>query len=122
MRYPDLQTAEFAAVNPLKKVPALVRADGVTVFESNVILDYLEVIYLSLSLSSRGRDGASHIRTGRRFTTRDEAPHLWTGRRSFATTRNERPNARRSKGVHVWWPCASIAARAIDVSRRGRAP
>ena len=40
--YPDLQTAEFAAVNPLKKVPALVRADGVTVFESNVILDYLE--------------------------------------------------------------------------------
>ena len=40
--YPDLQSAEFAAVNPLKKVPALIRADGVTVFESNVILDYLE--------------------------------------------------------------------------------
>ncbi len=40
--YADLQTAEFAAVNPLRKVPALVRADGATVFESNVILDYLE--------------------------------------------------------------------------------
>jgi len=43
--YPDLKTAEFAAVNPLKKVPALVRADGTTAFESNVILSYLEDKY-----------------------------------------------------------------------------
>ena len=35
VKYPDLQTAEFAALNPLKKVPALIRADGTTVFESN---------------------------------------------------------------------------------------
>jgi len=40
--YPDLQTPEFAAINPLKKVPALIRTDGVTVFESQVILNYLE--------------------------------------------------------------------------------
>mmetsp|Transcript_5730 Transcript_5730/g.11258 ORF Transcript_5730/g.11258 Transcript_5730/m.11258 type:complete len:604 (+) Transcript_5730:71-1882(+) len=45
VRYPDLKTAEFAAINPLKKVPALVRADGTTVFESNVILSYLEDKY-----------------------------------------------------------------------------
>ena len=40
--YPELQTKEFAAVNPLKKVPALIRADSKTVFESQVILNYLE--------------------------------------------------------------------------------
>lgn len=45
VKYPDLQTAEFAALNPLKKVPALIRADGTTVFESNVILSYLEDKY-----------------------------------------------------------------------------
>ena len=39
------KTAAFAAVNPLKKVPALIRADGTTVFESNVILNYLEDKY-----------------------------------------------------------------------------
>jgi len=45
IQYPDLQSAEFAAVNPLKKVPALIRTDGATVFESNVILSYLEDKY-----------------------------------------------------------------------------
>ena len=30
--YPDLQSPEFMRVNPLKKVPGLIRADGVTVF------------------------------------------------------------------------------------------
>ena len=28
--YPELKTAEFAALNPLKKVPALIRTDGTT--------------------------------------------------------------------------------------------
>jgi glutathione S-transferase len=45
VQYPDLQTPAFAAVNPLKKVPALIRADGETVFESAVILNYLEDKY-----------------------------------------------------------------------------
>ena len=43
--YPELQTASFAAINPLKKVPGLLRADGTTVFESSVILNYLEDKY-----------------------------------------------------------------------------
>lgn len=43
--YPELQSPEFAAINPLKKVPGLVRSDGTTVFESNVILNYLEDKY-----------------------------------------------------------------------------
>merc|ERR1719399_545601 len=43
--YADLKTSAFAAVNPLMKVPALIRTDGTTVFESNVILSYLEDKY-----------------------------------------------------------------------------
>ena len=43
--YPELQSASFAAINPLKKVPGLLRADGTTVFESGVILNYLEDKY-----------------------------------------------------------------------------
>ena len=42
VQYTDLQSARFRAVNPLGKVPGLVRSDGITVFESNVILQYLE--------------------------------------------------------------------------------
>jgi glutathione S-transferase len=42
VEYPDLQREDFAKVNPLKKVPALIRADGETVFEAGVILSYLE--------------------------------------------------------------------------------
>jgi glutathione S-transferase len=43
--YPELQTASFAAINPLRKVPGLLRADGTTVFESSIILNYLEDKY-----------------------------------------------------------------------------
>jgi|EP01046_Picozoa_sp_COSAG06_P038373 glutathione S-transferase len=45
VQYPDLQSDAFAAINPLKKVPALIRPDGTCVFESNVILSYLEDKY-----------------------------------------------------------------------------
>jgi len=51
VQYPDLQTPEFAAVNPLKKVPALIRTDSTTVFESNVILNYLEDKYADAGAS-----------------------------------------------------------------------
>eukprot|EP00416_Gambierdiscus_australes_P019441 CAMPEP_0171060630 /NCGR_PEP_ID=MMETSP0766_2-20121228/3953_1 /TAXON_ID=439317 /ORGANISM="Gambierdiscus australes, Strain CAWD 149" /LENGTH=332 /DNA_ID=CAMNT_0011516231 /DNA_START=87 /DNA_END=1085 /DNA_ORIENTATION=- len=43
--YADLQSVEFVQINPLKKVPALIRGDGKAVFESFVILDYLEDKY-----------------------------------------------------------------------------
>lgn len=49
--YPDLQTPEFMAVNPLKKVPGFIRQDGETVFESHVILSYLEDKYSDLAPS-----------------------------------------------------------------------
>merc|ERR1711920_558488 len=43
--YADLKSADFAAINPLKKVPALINENGDCVFESKVILDYLEDKY-----------------------------------------------------------------------------
>jgi len=43
--YPDLQTAEFKAVNPLRKVPAFIEDNGANLFESFVILEYLEDKY-----------------------------------------------------------------------------
>ena len=43
--YADLQSKEYASINPLKKVPAFIRSDGSTIFESNVILSYLEDKY-----------------------------------------------------------------------------
>jgi len=43
--YPDLQSEEFIAVNPLKKVPAVILGDGRAVMESFVILEYLEDKY-----------------------------------------------------------------------------
>lgn len=43
--YSDLKTESFLAVNPLGKVPALIRSDGGKVIESHVILEYLEDKY-----------------------------------------------------------------------------
>ena len=43
--YPDLQSEEFKAVNPLKKVPAFITNKGDCVFESFVIMQYLEDKY-----------------------------------------------------------------------------
>jgi len=40
--YADLNTPEYAEVNPLKKVPALIDAAGSSLFEASVILNYLE--------------------------------------------------------------------------------
>ena len=43
--YADLKSEEFAKVNPLRKVPALVFENGNSVFESFVIMQYLEDKY-----------------------------------------------------------------------------
>eukprot|EP00406_Dinophysis_acuminata_P038537 CAMPEP_0179357852 /NCGR_PEP_ID=MMETSP0797-20121207/78622_1 /TAXON_ID=47934 /ORGANISM="Dinophysis acuminata, Strain DAEP01" /LENGTH=195 /DNA_ID=CAMNT_0021073083 /DNA_START=10 /DNA_END=595 /DNA_ORIENTATION=- len=51
LTYPDLKDPAYIAINPLQKVPGLVRKDGVCVFESNVILSYLEDKYCSLQPS-----------------------------------------------------------------------
>jgi glutathione S-transferase len=40
--YPDLQSEEYQKINPLKKVPAFVTGQGDCVFESFVIMQYLE--------------------------------------------------------------------------------
>jgi glutathione S-transferase len=43
--YADLQSPQFALVNPLRKVPAFITEDGQTLFESNVILQYVHEKY-----------------------------------------------------------------------------
>merc|ERR1712166_275369 len=45
VEYPDLKTPMSAKLNPLLKVPAIVLSNGSTIFESPVILDYLEDKY-----------------------------------------------------------------------------
>lgn len=40
--YPDLQSEEYQKVNPLKKVPAFINENGECIFESFVIMQYLE--------------------------------------------------------------------------------
>lgn len=63
MNYEDLATEAFATVNPLKKVPALIRSDGVTVFESSVILSYLDDLFGSLPprLKPLTAEGRQHM-------------------------------------------------------------
>lgn len=51
LTYADLQTPEFAKVNPLKKVPGFITSDNTTVFESFVIMQYLEDKYEGFSPS-----------------------------------------------------------------------
>jgi len=49
--YEDLETEEFIRLNPLKKVPALIDSAGTTMFESAVILNYLEDKYSKVAPS-----------------------------------------------------------------------
>ena len=43
--YAELQSEEFKKVNPFKKVPAFVTGDGLALFESFVIMEFLEDKY-----------------------------------------------------------------------------
>ena len=45
VQYADLKSPKFMATNPLAKVPSFVRSDGTSVFESAVILSYLEDLH-----------------------------------------------------------------------------
>lgn len=43
--YADLQSEQFRQVNPLKKVPAFTTSEGQCIYESHVIMQYLEDKY-----------------------------------------------------------------------------
>merc|ERR1712232_528224 len=43
--YADLQSEEYKKVNPLKKVPSFVTEKGTLLFESQVVMQYLEDKY-----------------------------------------------------------------------------
>ena len=71
IKYEDLQSEGFLAVNPLKKVPAFIRADGTCVAESDVILRYLEDKYSASGPSftpdtPEGRQAMNSVRLGLR--------------------------------------------------------
>jgi glutathione S-transferase len=53
IKYDDLSTDAYGKVNPLKKVPALIRSDGTRVFEASVILSYLDDEDMFAPLSPR---------------------------------------------------------------------
>jgi glutathione S-transferase len=56
--YADLQTDTYAAVNPLKKVPALIDAQGSSLFEASVILNYLEDTFTGVGSGGGGAAAA----------------------------------------------------------------
>lgn len=57
VKYDDLQSEEYEEINPLKKVPALIDGNGQPLFESDVILGYLEDMF-------RGKGTAPHFDLG----------------------------------------------------------
>lgn len=46
--YTEMGSEEFLRVNPLKKVPAMITSTGNCVFESHVIMQYMEDAYGSM--------------------------------------------------------------------------
>lgn len=59
---PDVQSADFAALTPLKKVPVLVRPDGRTLPESETIVEYLEDAFPQLPLRPADAFDCAHAR------------------------------------------------------------
>ena len=96
---------EFVAINPLSKVPALVTDDGVALFDSPVICEYLDSVgdalpmfpargaarWRALKFQAMG-DGildASVPRRGEMQKPQDEARAAWIARRQAAVRREE---------------------------------
>ena len=55
--YADLQSDEYARVNSLKKVPALIDAQGNSLFEASVILNYLEDKFAGVGVDVAAAEG-----------------------------------------------------------------
>jgi glutathione S-transferase len=95
---------EFVAINPLSKVPALVTDDGVALFDSPVICEYLDSVgealpmfpehgaarWRALKLQAMG-DGildASVPRRGEAMKPQDEGRVAWIARQKAAVDRS----------------------------------
>jgi glutathione S-transferase len=100
---PNVSEPAFVAINPLSKVPALVTDDGVALFDSPVICEYLDSIgdalpmfpehgparWRALKLQAMG-DGildASVPRRGEMMKPQDEGRAAWIARQKAAVDR-----------------------------------
>jgi glutathione S-transferase len=100
---PNVSEPAFVAINPLSKVPALVTDDGVALFDSPVICEYLDSIgdalpmfpehgparWRALKLQAMG-DGildASVPRRGEMMKPQDEGRAMWIARQKAAVDR-----------------------------------
>ena len=100
---PNDSRPEFVAINPLSKVPALITDDGVALFDSPVICEYLDSIgdalpmfpdrgaarWRALKLQAMG-DGildASVPRRGELMKPRDEGRAAWIARQEAVVDR-----------------------------------
>jgi glutathione S-transferase len=59
---PDVNSVEFARLNPLRRVPVLVFEDGRTLPESDAIVEYLEDAYPQVSLRPTDPADRAHVR------------------------------------------------------------
>ncbi len=57
-----IKSAEFLAMNPMGKVPVLVLDDGVSIPESETIVEYLEDAFPEPALRPHGAEGAARVR------------------------------------------------------------
>jgi glutathione S-transferase len=100
---PNASLPEFVAINPLSKVPALVTEDGVALFDSRVICEYLDSVgdglpmfpshgaarWRALKFQAMG-DGildASVPRRGELLKPHDEGRAAWIARQKAAVDR-----------------------------------
>lgn len=59
---PDVGSAAFAALSPLRRVPVLVLDDGTAIPESDTIVEYLEDAYPSIPLRPNGAVDRARVR------------------------------------------------------------
>jgi len=57
-----IKSAEYLALNPIGKIPVLVLDDGVTIPESETIVEYLEDAFPDPALRPHGPEAAAHVR------------------------------------------------------------
>lgn len=65
---------EFAAVNPMKAIPVLIDADGVTLHQSMAIMEYLDETYPVPPLMPRDPAGRARVRALAMMTVADAHP------------------------------------------------
>jgi glutathione S-transferase len=72
-----LDSAEYAAINPMRKIPTLVTDDGQAICESETILEYLEDVYPNPSLRQGSPAELARMRSAIRVYENYVAPPVF---------------------------------------------